>query len=108
MKVKTVITVNHTISDNEIEEFRSRVLQCIQEELDEDSKLTLDDISKEATEEFLSNALPDVIAEDITGNNDCYSGVVIDAYFESISFDYYGETAGELVREMANQILENN
>ena len=108
MKVTTTITLNYNISDSEIEEFRSRVLRRIQEELDENSKLTLDDISKEATEKFLSEALPDIIAEDVTGNNGCYSGVVVDTYFNSISFDYCEEDVSELVYEMAEKILENN
>lgn len=106
MKISTIITIEYTIDDAQIEEFRFRVLQYIQEEIDANCGLTIDDISKETAEEFLKKSLPDII-EDVKKGYACNSGIDYDDYFRTISFDYCGEDIYDLVVKMAEEITNN-
>ena len=103
MRIKTTITVEHTLSDDQVAEFKSRVFEYIQEEV-EDCTLTLDDISNAAVEEFLSKELPNII-EDLYRGYDRNSGITTDDYFGTIGIDYYGEDVYDLIVAMADQIL---
>lgn len=103
MKIKATVTFEYRLNDSEIAEFKSRVLEYIQENED-DWSITLDDISNESIEEFLSESLPDII-EELYRGYDHNSGIIMDDYFGTISLDYYGEDVRGLVEEMADQII---
>lgn len=102
MKIKTTVTFEYRLEDKEIERFKAKVLEHIQEESELD--ITLDDIPDKLIEDYLKDALPDIIQEYHLGYCNV-EGVEIDDYFNTISFDYYGEDARNLVDEIANQII---
>jgi len=102
MRIKTTVTFEHRLEDKEIEEFKAKVLERIQEE--SELNITLDDIPDKLIEDYLKDSLPDVIQETYLGYCNT-EGIVIDDYFNTISFDYYGEDARELVGEIADQII---
>ena len=105
MKIKSTITFTYSIDDSEITKFKSKVFEYIKEEMGEETKMTLDDISNETVEEFLSDTLPDILDEIHRGY--CYDeGIECDDYFNTIRFDYHGGDVKELVREMAYRIME--
>jgi transposase-like protein len=106
MKIEATIKLEYSIDDREVAEFKSKVLEYIQEEIDEECNIALDDISNEDVEEFLSSAISEIIEESYKGYSG-NTGIVTDDYFNTISFDYYGEDIRDLVREMAHQIYDN-
>lgn len=100
MKIKTTITLEHTIPDSEVAEFKERVLQYI---ADEDCEVDPEDISDEAIEEFLAERIPDMIEDQYKGY--CSrTGIIKDEYFGTISFDYGEEDIDDLVKEMVDLI----
>lgn len=105
MKVKATITVEYSITDKEINGFKTRVLEYIQENIDEDYTKTLNDISNEVVEEFLSDAVANLITDFYAGYGGS-TGLIYDDYFGTISFDYCGEDVSDLVQEMAQQIYD--
>ena len=106
MKIEATIKLEYSINDSEVVGFKSKVIQYIQEEIDEEYNITLDDISNEDVEEFLCNAISEIIEESYKGYSG-NTGIVTDDYFNTISFDYYGEDIRDLVQEMAHQIYDN-
>ena len=106
MKIKATVTFEYTLADSTIAEFKSHVLEYIQESLDEDNGLSLDDISDESVQEFLNKALPDAIGNMYRGYSS-NSGILCDDYFGTVSFDYYGEDVSDLVKDMADIVLSN-
>jgi hypothetical protein len=105
MKIETTILLEHSIDDSEIAGFKSEVLQYIKEHIDEDCQVTLDGISTNEIEEFLSEKLPDIV-EEIHKGYCLDSGIEVNDYFSTIYFDYYGEDARDLVAEMAQRIYD--
>jgi hypothetical protein len=102
MKIKTTVTFEYRLEDKEIERFKAKVLEYIQEE--SELNITLDDIPDELVKDYLKDSLPDIIEEYHLGYCNV-EGVEIDGYFNTISFDYYGEDARNLVQEIAEQII---
>ena len=105
MKIKATIQLEYSINDSEIARFKERVLECIQEEIDEECQMSLDDISNEIIEEFLNDSVPDIIEDSYKGYG--RSGIEFDNYFNTISFDYCSEDISDLVHEIAQQIYDN-
>ena len=103
MKVEATVKFTYTINDDEVAKFKSRVIDYIQEETDWDCDITLNEISDNDVEAFLSGAILDAIEEKSFGNN-YGSGIIIDDYFQSIWFDYYEEDVRDMVSDMAHQI----
>lgn len=106
-RIKTTITFEHRLEDSTIAEFKSRVLERIKAELaefDRECIITLDDIPNEVITDFLKDAIPDVIEDSYRGYGR-NSGVEIDDYFETISFDYCGEDVRDWVQDVAEQII---
>lgn len=102
MKIKSTVTFEYKLEDKEIEGFKAKVLERIQEE--SELNITLDDIPDQLIRDYLKDSLPDIIQEIHLGY--CRTeGVEIDDYFNTISFYYGGEDAIELVREIADQII---
>lgn len=104
IKIKTTVIFEHKLEDNEIAKFKAQVLQHINDDLDEDCGLTPDDIPNEVITDFLKDAIPDVIEDSYRGYSR-NSGVEIDDYFGTISFDYCGEDVRDWVQEVADQII---
>ena len=102
MKIKTTVVFVYNITDEEIAKFKAKVLERVQDDL-EDYSVTLDCISDKVVEDYLENALSEIIEESYLGYSN--SGVIIDTYFETISLDYYEEDVCELVQELADQII---
>jgi hypothetical protein len=102
MKIKTTVTFEYRLEDKEIERFKAKVLEYIQEE--SELNITLDDIPDELVKDYLKDSLPDIIEEYHLGYCNV-EGVEIDGYFNTIGFDYYGEDARNLVQEIAEQII---
>ena len=110
MEIKVNILYKYNLSDKTIEEFRNKVLENIQdnfEEIDDNKKITIEDISIEIIKEFLQRELPEYISE--SKRDDCvsYSGIYCDGYFNNISFNYYEEDVRELVYEISEQIYNS-
>lgn len=106
-RIKTTVTFEHRLEDSTIAEFKNRVLQRIKEELtefDRECTLALDNIPDKIITDFLKDAIPDVIEDSYRGYSR-NSGVEIDDYFETISFDYCGEDVSDWVQEIADQII---
>lgn len=102
MRIKSTVTFEYKLEDKEIEGFKAKVLEYIQEE--SELNITLDDIPDELINDYLKDSLPAIIEEIHLGY--CRTeGVDIDDYFNTISFYYEGEDARELVSEIANQII---
>lgn len=102
MKIKTTVTFEYRLEDKEIEGFKAKVLEHIQEE--SELNITLDDIPDELIRDYLKDSLPAIIEEIHLGY--CRTeGVDLDDYFNTISFYYGGDGARELVREIGNQII---
>lgn len=104
MQIKTTITFEHRLEDNEIIKFKTKVLERIKEYIDEDSVLTVDDIPNETVEEFLSNEISNVL-EDIYKGYSRNDGVEVDDYFGTISFDYCGEVMHDWIQEVADIVV---
>lgn len=104
MEIKTTVTFNHSIDQEEIAKFKAKVFEYVQEEIDEECNITINDISDEIVVDFLDDALPVAIEEHFKGYAD-NSGVMLDDYFNSIWFDYYGETVRNWVQELGDQIV---
>ncbi len=105
MEIKTTVTLEYRLDDSEVEQFRNKVLECIQDDLEE-IKITLDDIPMESVKEYLNRELPNIIEEMKHGY--CYGGgVELDDYFGTINFDYYGEDIRDMIRECAKEIYES-
>lgn len=102
MRVKTTITLEYKLEDKEVVKFRTKVLERVQEEVER--VLTIDDIPVDIVEEFLADAISNAIESSYEGYSR-NSGVEIDTYFETISFDYCGEDVSNWVQEVADQIL---
>ena len=96
MKIQTTIIFEYKLADDEVEEFRQRVL----ERLEEENMLTPKEIPIEEIEDYLSNKLPDVIAEAKQGYG---SGIMFDVFFGTISFDYCDECVSDMVYECAQK-----
>ena len=96
------LTLEYRLEDREIEEFRNKVLEYIQYELEEET-ITIDDIPAEKIKEYLSSELPNIIEEIKQGYCDS-SGVKLDDYFNTISLDYYDEDTRYMIQECANEI----
>lgn len=110
MEIKVNISYMYNLSEKTIEYFRNKVLENIQdnfEEIDDDKEITIEDISIETIKDFLRRELPEYISE--SKRDDCvsYSGIHCDGYFNTISFDYYGEDVRELVSKISTQIYNN-
>lgn len=102
MKIKSTVVFEYQIEDKQIKKFKEKVLERVLEETELD--ITLDEISDEQTIKYLQNALPDLVRDYHLGFGDSDS-IAIDDYFNTISIDYYGEDARNLVYEMADQII---
>ena len=96
------ITLEYRLEDREIDEFRNKVLEYIQDELEEET-ITIDDIPTEKIKEYLRSELPNIIEEIKQGYCDS-SGVKLDDYFNTISLDYYDEDIRDMIQECANKI----
>lgn len=107
MIIKTTVTLEYRLDDSKIEEFRNKVLEYIQDELEEDGEevdITLDDIPIKKVKEYLNRELPNVIAE---MKDSSYGGwgIELDTYFNSISFNFYdGDVIRDMVQECADEI----
>jgi hypothetical protein len=99
MKIKATVTFEYTLNDSEIEEFKSRVTEYIQENLDEDFDAI---IAKSFVEEFLEEKMSDILTDYCLGYDD---GITIDEYFRTIHLDYCSETISDLVAELAELII---
>lgn len=104
MKIKATIVLEYTLSPTDVDEFRSRVLEHIEENSEEDPGLTLDDIPLDATEKFLDVAIQNIISDQYSGYGGG-NGVCCDDYFHTISLDYCEEDISDLIVNFANEIL---
>ena len=108
MIIKTTVTFEYRLDDDQVEQFRDKVLECIQDELEElgeKTTVTLDDVPTESVKEYLNRELPNIIDEIKQGY--CYGGgVEFDDYFGTISLDYYGDDVRCMIRECAEEIRE--
>jgi hypothetical protein len=103
MKIKSTITRTYTISDKEIVGFKKEMIDKLQDEYEEFDELTADDIPNSIVENTLRELLPDWI-EDIMDSS--YStGIIIDTYFDSISFDFNESDVHDLVNECIDKFL---
>ena len=105
MKIEATIQFEYSINDSEVAGFKAKVLQHIIDHIDAGCQITLDDISINEIEEFLSEKLPDII-EEIHKGYRVNGGIEADDYLGTICFDYYGEDARDLVAEMAQLIYD--
>ena len=96
MKIQTTVIFEYKLADDEVEQFRQRVL----ERLEEENIITLNDIPIAEIEEYLSNKLPDAIEETKQGYD---RGIVFDDYFGTISLDYCAEGVSDMVHECAQK-----
>ena len=107
MKVKATVTFEYSVDKKEIEKFKKKTLEYIEQVLAEDEiacPFTVEDISDETVESFLEDVLPDVIEEYHKGY-DMNSGVMIHDYCNYLYFDYCGETVNDWIREFADRFL---
>lgn len=103
MKIKSTIIKIYTISDEEIVKFKKEMIDKLQDECEEFDELTADDIPNSIVEDTLKESLPDWI-EDILDS--CYpTGICIDTYFDSISFDFNESDVHDLVNECIDKFL---
>lgn len=101
MIITTTITLKYRLEDREVEEFKNKVLEYIQDEFEEEN-ITINDITIEKIKEYLSRELPDVIAE--MRDSSCGGwGIELDN-FNTISFDFYGDVIRDMIQECANEI----
>ena len=107
MIITTTITFTYKLNDSEIEKFKKRVLEYIQEKLDYEITMTLDDIPTNKVEEFLDDEITKAIEETKQGFGGYGCGIILDDYFGTISLDYCEEGVSEMVQEFAEQICEN-
>ena len=107
MNIKTTVTFIYKLDDSEVEQFKKRTLEYIQEELDYETTITLDDIPTSKVEEFLDDEITKAIEETKQGYGGYGWGIVFDDYFGTISLDYCEEGVSEMVQEFAEQIYKN-
>ena len=107
MIIKSTVTYEYKLNDSEVEKFKKRVLEYIQEELDYETTMTLDDIPTSKVEEFLNDEITKAIEESKQGFGGYGWGIVFDDYFGTISLDYCEEGVLEMVQGCAEQIYEN-
>lgn len=110
MLIKVNVPYEYILNDEEIEIFRNKVLENIQnyfEEIDENNKITINDISFEVIKNYLKETLPEYIKESKSDYNSGYSGIVCDGYFNTISFNYYEDDVRELISEISEQIYNS-
>lgn len=107
MEIKTTVTFTYKLDDSEVEEFKRRALEYIKEELDYESKMTLDDIPTSKIEEYLDDELTKAIEEVKQGYSCGDCGIMYDDYFGTIQLDYCDEYIADMVQEFAKQIFEN-
>ena len=103
MKIKAEVTYECEITDEEVEKFRQWVLERIQMELENDY-ISIDVVSKKVIESYLRSTVT-VILEDIHGGYSSHNGVMLDAYFNTISFDYDDGEVRDMVWEIADEII---
>lgn len=101
MKIKATVTFEYTLNDSEIEEFKSRVIERVEEEVDEGVEIC---VTFETVKAFLNEKIPELLRDSYDGYG-YDSGLVCDDYFNTITFDYCGEGISDLVEEFANQII---
>lgn len=105
MEISVQITKTFDICPDEVLKFRAQCLQYVQEHYEECAIKSLDDIPGEAIESVVTDALPSIIESKDVGYDD--GGVIIDDCFSSINFDFYEDTASDLVRECVEYILQD-
>ena len=104
MKIKTTITNTYTISDKEIVKFKEEMICKLQDDYEEYDELTVEEIPTSLVENVLKEMLPDFI--ECALEHSYSSGVCIDTYFESISFDFNEGDVFDLVYECIDKFLE--
>lgn len=105
MECITNVTFNYSIDDQEINKFKSKVVEFIEEETGE-SDIVAEDIPNKIVYKFLRETLGTYIDE-IKKGGVYNNGILLDDYFNTISFDYYGENVRELIKQLSNQIYGN-
>ena len=105
MELITNVTFKYSIDDKEINRFKSKVIEFIEEETGE-SDIVAEDIPNKIVYKFLRETLGTYI-DDIKKGGVYNNGILLDDYFNTISFDYHGENVRELIQQMANQIYGN-
>lgn len=108
MEITTTVTFKYRLDDSEVEQFRKKVFEYIEGNIDTETPITLDDISTSEVEEFLDNELTTAIEEAKQGYSCGDCGVMYDDYFGTIQLDYCDEYVTDMVRELAEQIYENS
>lgn len=105
MDINVQITLNYKLQEDELIRFKERCLEYANDRCDECPINSVDDISDEAVELTISSCLPDILESRRLGCSG--GGVILDDYFNSISFDFSEEDAQILVEECVEHILEH-
>lgn len=108
MLIKTTMVLEYILYDEQIERFRKKVLEYIQDDFEEeggDNNIALDDIPIDKIKEYLNRELPEVITE---MKDSSYGGwgIELDTYFNTINFDFYGDVIRDMVQECAYEITK--